>query len=72
MVVRDHQLEPAQGHGRAHPRRPVSEALSVVRENGRDIPVVNEPAPGGDRAPVTASVGTAPAQEQAASNGRSL
>jgi single-strand DNA-binding protein len=22
MVVRDHQLEPAQGHGRAHPRRP--------------------------------------------------
>jgi len=50
----------------------VSDVLSIVRENGRDIPVVNEPAPGGDRAPVTAGVAPSPTPEQAPTNGRSL
>ena len=51
----------------------VSEVLSVVRENGRDIPVVNQPAAGPDRAPApTAGVAPSPAPEPATNNGRSL
>ncbi len=50
----------------------VSEVLSVFRENGRDIPVVDQPAPGTTRPPVTAGVAPSPAPEQAVSNGRSL
>ena len=50
----------------------VSDVLSVVRENGRDIPVVNQSAPGVDRAPVTAGAAPAPAPEHATTNGRSL
>ena len=52
----------------------VSDVLSVVRENGRDIAVINQPAPGGDHPPVTDGVTTTPASapEPATSNGRSL
>ena len=50
----------------------VSDLVSVVRENGRDIPLVNQPAPGPERAPVTAGVTPSPTPEQAATNGRSL
>jgi single stranded DNA-binding protein len=51
----------------------VSDILSVVRENGRDIPVVHHPAPGSDRSPtVTAGVAPSSAPEQAITNGRSL
>jgi single stranded DNA-binding protein len=50
----------------------VSDVLSVVRENGRDIPVVDRPAPGTLRPAVTAGVAPSPAPEQAVSNGRSL
>jgi len=51
----------------------VSDVLSVVRENGRDIPVVHQPAPGSDRSPtVTAGVAPSSAPEQAITNGRSL
>jgi single-strand DNA-binding protein len=50
----------------------VSDVLSVVRENGRDIPVVDQPAPGSTRPAVTAGVVPSPAPERAVSNGRSL
>jgi len=51
----------------------VSDVLSVVRENGRDIPVVHQPAPDSNRSPaVTAGVAPSPAPEQALTNRRSL
>ena len=51
----------------------VSDVLSVVRENGRAIPVVDQPAPAADRAPApTAGVAPSPAPEPAVTNGRSL
>ncbi|WP_420119925.1 single-stranded DNA-binding protein [Nakamurella sp.] len=51
----------------------VSDVLSVVRENGRDIPVVNQPAHDTNRSPaVTAGVAPSPTTEQAVTNGRSL
>jgi single stranded DNA-binding protein len=51
----------------------VSDVLSVVRENGRDIPVVNQPAPSTGRAPVvTAGVAPSPASEPVVTTGRSL
>jgi single stranded DNA-binding protein len=51
----------------------VSDVLSIVRENGRDIPVVHQPAPGTDRASaVTAGPAPSPAPEPATTNGRSL
>jgi single-strand DNA-binding protein len=51
----------------------VSDLVSVVRENGRDLPVVNQPAPGAERAPAaTAGVAPSPGPEQALTNGRSL
>ena len=51
----------------------VSDVLSVVRENGRDIPVVHQPAPDANR-PQAVTAGVAPSQapEQAVTNGRSL
>ena len=51
----------------------VSDVLSVVRENGRDIPVVHQPAPAAGRTPApTAGVAPSPAPEPATTNGRSL
>jgi single-strand DNA-binding protein len=51
----------------------VSDVLSVVRENGRNIPVVHQPAADASRSPaVTAGVAPSPAPEQAVTNGRSL
>ena len=51
----------------------VSDVVSVVRENGRDIPVVHQPAPDANR-PQAVTAGVAPSQapEQAVTNGRSL
>ena len=53
----------------------VSDVLSVVRENGRDIPVSNQAAPAADRRSATAAtagVAPSPAPEQAVTDGRSL
>jgi hypothetical protein len=52
----------------------VSDVVSVVRENGRDIPVVNDPAP--TTVPPmgvpTAGVALSPVPDPAPANGRSL
>jgi single-strand DNA-binding protein len=50
----------------------VSDVSSVVRENGRDIPVVDQPLSGPDRTSARAGVAPTPAPTQAATNGRSL
>jgi single-strand DNA-binding protein len=51
----------------------VSDVLSVVRENGRDLPVVNQPASAADPTPApTAGVAPSPAPERAVPSGRSL
>jgi len=54
----------------------VSDVVSVVRENGRDIPVVNDTAPISTAAPSVGvpAVGVAPSPvpDQAPANGRSL
>ena len=53
----------------------VSDVVSVVRENGRDIPIVDQPAPSAGRPSATvATAGVAPAAapEQAVTDGRSL
>jgi single-stranded DNA-binding protein len=51
----------------------VSDVLSGVRENGRDLPVVNQPAPAADPTPApTAGVAPSPAPERAMTSGRSL
>jgi len=52
----------------------VSDVVSVVRENGRDIPVVNNPAPTATLAVPTAGVAPSPASDPAPApvNGRSL
>ncbi len=52
----------------------VSNVVSVARENGRDIPVVNHPAPTSTTpvAAPTAGVAPSPVPDQATSNGRSL
>ena len=54
----------------------VSDVVSVVRENGRDIPVVNDPAPTPTAAPAaavpTAGVAPSPVPDPAPANGRSL
>ena len=54
----------------------VSDVVSVVRENGRDIPVVNDPAPTSTAAPSVAvpTAGLAPSSvpDQALASGRSL
>ena len=53
----------------------VSDVVSVVRENGRDIPIVDQPAPSAGRPSATvatAGVAPSPAPEQAVTNGRSL
>ncbi len=51
----------------------VSDVLSVVRENGRDIPIVNQPAPTADRTPApTDGIAPSPAPERATTIGRSL
>src|SRR6476661_3163459 len=53
----------------------VSDVLSVVRENGRDIPVSNQAAPAADRPSATvatAGVAPSPAPEHAVTDGRSL
>lgn len=52
----------------------VSDVVSIVRENGRDIPVVNDPAPTATQAvaaPVT-GVALSPVPDPAPANGRSL
>jgi single stranded DNA-binding protein len=51
----------------------VSDVLSVVRENGRDLSVVNQPASAADPTPApTAGVAPSPAPERAVPSGRSL
>ncbi|ACV76877.1 single-stranded DNA-binding protein [Nakamurella multipartita] len=52
----------------------VSDVVSVVRENGRDIPVVNDPAPAAAPAMAvpTAGVAPSPVLDPAPANGRSL
>lgn len=50
----------------------VSDLVSVVRENGRDIPVINQPAPGRDQTRVTAGVAPTAAVEHVPTTGRSL
>ena len=51
----------------------VSDVVSVVRENGRDIPVVNDPAPTTTAVAVaTAGVAITPVPDPAPANGRSL
>jgi single-strand DNA-binding protein len=51
----------------------VSEVVSVIRENGRDIPVANEPAPTSvPMAAATTGVAPSPLPEQAPTTGRSL
>ena len=53
----------------------VSDVVSIARENGRDIPVTNDPAPTVAQSPVgvpTAGVTPSPVPEPAVTNGRSL
>jgi single stranded DNA-binding protein len=51
----------------------VSDVLSVVRENGRDIPVSHQPAPDANRSPAAAAgAAPSPAPEQVVTDGRSL
>jgi len=56
----------------------VSDVVSVVRKNGRDIPVVNDTAPTPTAAPAvavavpTAGVAPSPVPDPAPANGRSL
>ena len=53
----------------------VSDVVSIARENGRDLPVTNYPAPTAAQSPVgipTVGVTPSPVPEPVATNGRSL